>query len=169
MANADRPRGLWPIRHLSGGEIRMSEWTVTTAQTIYKGDLLELVAAGTVEEGDAAKGVLIMGVAAQYVGAASAGDKILVWDDPHIVFGIQTTDSIVTTAADIGQTGDHLGTNGSSTTLQSAHELNTLGTNLQLRIIGLVAQINNAWGEFSDVEVVINEHMFSDGSGVASV
>ena len=171
MANLDRPRGLVPLRHLTGGEIRVQEYIVTTGQIVYKGDVVKLVAAGTVEECDAADGVLAIGVAAQYVNdsGSAAGKTILVWNDPHIVFGIQTTDSITTTAADIGATGDHLATTGDTTTLQSKHELNTLGTNLQFRIIGLVKQRNNAWGEFSEVEVVFNEHQHKDGSGVASV
>lgn len=171
MANADTPYGLRPLRHLTGGEIRMEEYTVTTGQIIYKGDVIKLVAAGTVEECDAADGVLAMGVAAQYVNdsGSAGGKKILVWNDPHIVYSIQTTDSITTTAADIGATGDHLATTGDTTTLQSNHELNTLGTNLQFRVIGLVQQTNNAYGEFSKLEVVFNEHQHKDGSGVASV
>ena len=171
MANTDRPSGLSPLRHMTGGEIRVAEYTVTTGQIIYKGDIVKMVAAGTVEECDAADGVLALGVAAQYVNdsGSAGGKKIAIYDDPNIVFAIQTTDSITTTAADVGQTGDHLATTGDTVTLQSKHELNTLGTNLQLRIVGLVPKGDNAWGEFSKVEVVFNEHTHKDGSGVASV
>ena len=169
MANTDRPMGFRPLRHLSGGEIRAEEYIATTSQNIYKGDVVKLVAGGTVEECDAADGVLAMGIAAETVVSASAGATIRVYNDPMIVFGVQTTDSITTAATDIGATGDHLATTGNTVTLQSKHELNTLGTNLQFRIVGLVKQVNNAWGEFSEVEVVFNEHQHKDGSGVASV
>ena len=42
MANSDWPRGLWPIRSKSGGEIRTTKYTVTTGATIYIGDVVEL-------------------------------------------------------------------------------------------------------------------------------
>lgn len=169
MANTDRPNGLSPLRSLSGGEIRMNEYIVTTGQIVYKGDAVKLVAAGTVEELDAADGIIALGVAAETVddSGSAGGLTIRVYDDKNIVYAIQTTDSITTTAADVGATGDHLATTGDTLTLLSKHELNTLGTNKQLRIIGLVKQIDNAWGEFSKVEVVFNEHM-NEGS-VASI
>jgi hypothetical protein len=171
MANKDRPNGFTPIRHLTGGEIRCEEYIVTTGQIIYRGDVVKLVDAGTVEECDAADGVLAIGIAAEYVDdSGSAGGKLIrIYNDPHIVFAVQSTDGITTAADHIGETADHLDTNGSSVTLQSAHEINTVGTNLQFRIIGLVPKVDNAWGEFSEVEVVFNEHQHKDGSGVASV
>lgn len=169
MANSDRSTGFLPIRHLSGGEIRQQKYILTTGQIVYKGDAVKLVAAGTVEELDAADGVLALGVAATTVddSGSAGGKEIFVWDDKNIVFAVQTTDSITTTAADVGATGDHLATTGDTLTLISNHELNTLGTNKQFRIIGLVNQTDNAWGEFSKVEVVFNEHM-NEGS-VASI
>lgn len=166
MANKDRPRGFWPIRHLSGGEIRVGEYTVTTGQTIYKGDLVMITAAGTVQSATAGAGTVVIGVAAEYVddSGGAGGKKILVYDDPNIVFGVQCDTGTAPSAADIGATADHVATVGDSTTKQSRHELDasTIGGagNDQLKIIGIVEQIDNSWGEHVDVEVLINEHHY---------
>lgn len=164
MANVDRPRGFWPIRHLTGGDIRMSEYTLTTGATVYKGQLLKIVAGGTVELGAADIGTAAIGVAAEYVNdSGSAGSKtVKVYDDPNIVFGVQSDTGTATTAADIGATANHVAGAGSATTLQSTNELDSsdIGTGAQLKIIGLVDRIDNAWGEHSDLEVIFNEHHY---------
>ena len=51
MANSDTPRGFWPIRHLTGGTIRQSEYTIATgyATALFKGDIVKLVAGGGIE------------------------------------------------------------------------------------------------------------------------
>ena len=161
MANKDRPKGLWPISHPSG-EIRVFPYTLTTGQTVYKGDLLKVVAAGTVEESDTDDGVIVIGVASQYAddSASAGGVEVMVWDDPAIVFGIQSDSGTDTTAADIFATANHVGTDGDSTTLQSKHELDAsdIGTGGQLEILGLIDRIDNAWGEHSDLKVRIAEH-----------
>ncbi len=38
MANIDAPIGFWPVRHLTGGQIRANKYIVTTGATIYQGD-----------------------------------------------------------------------------------------------------------------------------------
>lgn len=157
MANKDRPRGFWPIRHLSGGEIRVNKYTVSAGQTVYRGDLVKIVAAGTVETAAAGTGSTVIGVAAHY---ATAGQDILVYDDPNIVFGVQGDGT--NSAADIGATADHVATAGDATTQQSKHELDSsnVGTGAQLKIIGLVQDVNNSWGANNDLEVIINEHHY---------
>ena len=166
MANKDRLRGFWPIRHLSGGEIRLAEYTCTTSTTIYKGDLVKLVTGGTVEIGAADIGNGAIGVAAQTVSSAAAGAKILIWDDPMIVFGVQTDSGGSPTIADIGALANHLATTGDTVTLISKNELDDsdIDTGSQLRTIGLVDQIDNVWGEHADVEVVFNEHMLKNNT-----
>ena len=51
MANADVPRGFWPIRHLTGGTIRTNEYAIATGYgtNIFKGDVVKLVAGGGIE------------------------------------------------------------------------------------------------------------------------
>jgi len=162
MANNDRLRGFWPIRHLTGGEIRVNEYTCTTSTTIYKGDLVKVVAGGTVEIGAADIGVAAIGIAAATVSSASAGATIPVYDDPNIVFGVQCDSGTAPTAADIGATANHVATTGDTTTLISKNELDAsdIGTGAQMKIIGLVDQIDNTWAEHCDVEVIFNEHHY---------
>lgn len=166
MANQDAPKGFRPVRHRSGGEIRTREYIVTTGQTIFRYDLIKLVAAGTVEEADANDGIAVIGVAAQYIddSASAGGVKILVYDDPDIIFRVQCDSGTVPTAADVGATANHEATNGSAVTKNSAHELDAsdIGTGLQMRIIGIYPEIDNTWLEHVDVEVVLLEHALND-------
>lgn len=170
MANIDNPIGLWPVKHLAGGEAdRTNQYIVTTGATIYKGDLLKVVAGGTVEPSAANDGVIVIGVAAEYVDdSASAGSKtVLVYDDPYTIFGIQMDDAgaITSSAVDIFATANHLAGSGSTTTHLSGFELDEsdIGTGGQLQILGLcnTRDANNAWGDHADVLVRIAEHLFN--------
>lgn len=165
MANKDFPRGFWPYAHLCGGEIRTMEFTLTTGATVYKGDVLKIVAGGTVEVAAADIGLAAIGVAADYVddSASAGGKKVLVYADPYIIFGCQMDDAgTASTAADVGQTANHLAGSGSSTTKLSGHELDMsdIGTGAQFKILGLIPEPNNDWGANCDVMVVFNEHLF---------
>jgi len=168
MANIDAPIGLWVSRHLTGGEIRAKDYCVTASATIFQGDLLKVVAAGTVQASVANDGVIVIGVAAEYkVGNSSGTTKILVYDDPYIIFGVQMDDdgAITSSAIDVFATANHLAGTGSTTTYLSGHELDEsdIGTGGQLRILGLcnTRDPNNAWGDHADVEVQIAEHIFN--------
>lgn len=168
MANVDNPRGFWPIRHLSGGEIRPREYVVTTGATIYRGEVLKVVAAGTVEQATADDGIIVIGIAAEYVSdsASAGGKKILVYDDPKIVFGVQVTTAITPTAADIFAGGDHVAGSGDSATLMSTDEFN-LTSGEQFKCLGLINSPKNSWAQHAKVEVVFNEHL--NNAAVASV
>lgn len=165
MANVDNPRGFWPVAHLCGGQIQTREFIVTTGQVIYQGDLLKVMAAGTVEESDANDGVIVIGVAAEYVtdAASAGGKKIQVYCDPYIVFGVQADTGTAPTAADLFAQANHVAGAGSATTKLSGHELDAsdITTGGQLRIIGKVESPDNAWGEHVDLLVVISEHYFN--------
>lgn len=164
MANVDAPRGFWPIRQLTGGEIRTNEYVLTTGSTAYRGDLLKVVAAGTVEPSSANDGVIVVGVAAEYAddSASAGGVKIQVYDDPYIVFGVQADSGTAPTAADIFATANHVAGSGSSTTKLSGHELDAddIGTGAQLKILGKIENEENTWGEHVDLQVLINEHLY---------
>jgi len=165
MANVDNPRGFWPVKHLSGGEIRTHPYLVTTGATVYPGDLLKVVDAGTVEAAAANDGVIVIGVAAEYVNdAASAGSKaVQVYDDPHIVFGVQADSGTAVAATEVFETANHVATTGSTTMYHSLQELDAsdIATGAQLKIIGKLDSPDNAWGEHVDLLVVIAEHMFN--------
>jgi len=168
MANIDAPIGFWVSRHKTGGEIRANSYTLTASATVYRGDLLKVVAGGTVEASAANDGVIVIGVAAEYKVAAATGiTKVLVYDDPYIVFGVQMDDAgaITSSAVDVFATANHLAGSGSATTFLSGFELDEsdIGTGGQLRILGLcdTRDPNNAWGHNADVEVQIAEHIFN--------
>lgn len=172
MPNIDSPRGLWPIRHLTGGEIKTREYIVTTGATIFRGDVVELDAAGTIGVAEAGDATAACGVAANYVtDAASAGGKVIqIYDDPAIVFGIQQQTGGSVAAADVGLSADHVAGAGSAATQLSGHELSlTLGTTAaQFMILGKVESPGNDWGEHCCLEVIFNEHRYK-GAGSAGV
>lgn len=163
MANIDNPRGFWPLRHLSGGEIRTNRYTA--AGTIYRGDLVTAGAGGTITASAADAGVLVIGVAAHY---GLTTETIEVYDDPNIVFGVQADTGTAPAATDIFATANHVAGSGNTTTKISGHELDSsdIGTGLQMRIIGKVEAPDNDWGEHVDVAVVLVEHALRNAASI---
>jgi len=165
MANVDQLRGFWPVSHLLGGEIRTKTFVVTTGATCYQGDLLKVVAAGTVEPSAANDGVIVIGVAAEYVddSASAAGKEIQVYADPYIEFGIQSDSDTATTSAAVFATANHVATTGNTTTKISKHELDAsdIGTGGQLEILGLIDSPDNDWGVHSKLRVRIAAHKWN--------
>jgi hypothetical protein len=185
MANADKPRGLVPLRHLAGGVIRTNEYTIATGYNtiIGRGDPVHLVADGVLER-VAATNADILGVfdGCQYTDAngqqqyspywpaSTTATNIIahVYDDPWIEFGIQVQDGTLDQTA-VGANADFATVgNASTTTGQSTVELaNSVGSGAaQCRILGLVNDPENAWGANCDVRVLINEHVFKTTTGV---
>ena len=164
MANVDNPIGFRPLYHLMGVPFQANKYILTTGATAYKGDLLKVVAAGTVEPAAADDGVIVVGVAAEYISdSGSAGGKeILVWDDPYIVFAVQADTGTTVAASDVFATANHVAGAGSATTKLSGHELDSsnIGTGAQLKIIGKVDEPANTWAEHVDLAVLINEHLY---------
>lgn len=178
MANADAARGFWPIRHLTGGTIRLDEYTIASgyASNIFKGDVVKLINDGTIQV--AAAGNRILGVFAgvEYTdangnvvfsdywptGTVATNIKAKVYTDPQIVFGAQADGSTV--LADIGTLGDHVAGTGSTTTGISGHEFDsTTGTSAAgFRLLGKVNSPDNAWGTNVNVEVLIYQHEFNE-------
>lgn len=167
MANTDFIRGFYPVRHLNGAPVMANEYIVTTGATIYRGDLVSMAAAGTVGASAADAGIIVIGVAAEYVSDSSSagGKKILVFDDPHIVFGIQCVTGYAIAATEVFATANHIAGAGNATTKNSGHELNS-GAGNQMRVLGLVKTPDNAWGEHAEVEVVLVEHALADATTI---
>lgn len=164
MANTDSPKGFWPLRHLTGGEIRTQSYPITASQTIYKGDPLKVVAGGTVEVAAANDGVVVIGIAAEYKVGNSAGTTLIqVYDDPYIVFGVQgTTGTTLASSARFATANMITYATGDTKTKVSIMELavGTLGTTTDFKIIGLIDAVDNVWGEHTDLEVVFNNHFY---------
>lgn len=164
MANQDFPRGLWPVGHMTGGAIRTHPYILTTGQIIRRGEVLKVVADGTVEDSASNDGEIVLGVSADFVDdSGSAGSKIVnVYDDPNIIFGVQGETGKTPAATDVfvvsnlttcGKTGV---TDASQT---SDTELN-LDAGAQVKIIGKVEEPGNAWGVNVNLLVIFNEHIY---------
>ena len=179
MANVDAAFGAKPVRHLTGGTIRANEWKIigdgTSSTAIFTGDFVKLLGTGYIDA--AAAGNRMLGVFAGCKYTDSSGDIIFkryypastttlgsgditayVYDDPHTVFAVQSSGSA--DFADIGNLANHVAGAGSTSTGQSAHEINgTTGTGTAgLRILGLYNEPKNAYGTNGVMEAVIWEH-----------
>jgi hypothetical protein len=187
MANLDAPNGFTPIRHLTGGTIRLEEMPIAkeTAAAIFSGDLVMALATGFIKVGTATAGLAACGVfwgckftnpAGQIVyspywpaaqATLSDSDAVgYVYSDPNIVFSVQTTGAAL--FADNGALLDLTATAGSTSTGRSAQEINEAASSEdQFRQIGLVNKPGNAWGANAEIEVVIHEHVRNPAAGVA--
>jgi len=189
MANVDKAFGLRPIGNLSGtGAQKQYGYEIADNQAgaIYQGDLV------TVFDGYIVKFVPATHTAAvgvfngcnytdpttgkptwsnYYPGSVNITSGVIaadVLDDPSQLFLIQADEDIV--QADIGKNADITGTGGSTVNGISSMELdsstvaNTAALNV--KIVGLSASPDNAFGTNAVVVVKINEHMYGS-AGVA--
>jgi len=177
--------GFQPLRHLSGGEIRTSEYTIAIdySTEIFSGDPVKIVAAGTLEV--AAAGNVILGVfqGVSYVksdgevvfskywpGAVSGATDVvaLVIDDPMVTYKVH--DDAVSdflTAADLGTSGDHVAGSGSTATGLSGYMLDTSGCSAAQagwKVVRKLALPDNDYGSAAgsqvQMEVTLNESFF---------
>ncbi len=182
MANKDRPRGLWPLRHQTGGEFRAKEYEIDTSEAniITKGDPVIREADGYCARG--AAGGVFLGVCAGFIYEdadndwhysdqvpatktsfkdknGNSGVTMFVWDDPDIVFGIQADGN--TTIADRFATFPIVIADGNTTTNLSNCELDTTGgAGDELKILDKIDAPDNDWGANVDLEVLINDHAY---------
>ena len=190
MANTDQPYGLKPVRHISGGVIRTNDYPIAATYTtaIFRGDVVEGVADGSIEIAEAGN-VDNLGVfwGCSYVDSAGAQHystywpgtasctniKAHVYDDPNIVFAIQS-DATGAAAADVHNGADIEYVAGSTKTGVSAVNLDVsagLGTTgKSFRILSIIDDGENVAGAYSDVEVIFNEHVLKGVvSGVGGI
>lgn len=165
MANVNSPYGA-RILASEGKEYRVRRYVKKTGAAIFEGDFVTYDAAGNVTV--AAAGSVLVGVAMQSLPSASTAD-IAVMDDPDALLEIQASGSVV--AADVFLNADIVATAGDSTINRSKHALDhtsiaTTAT-LQLKILGLSAIDDNAYGSFARLKVKMNAHF--QKAGVAGV
>jgi len=187
MANRDTPIGFRPAKGI-GVTHQYAEFIVTTgnATNIFVGDIIDLDGT-SVAPAAADAGVSVVGVCTQikdsngvsaghpnsslstkYLPLSTAGIIVVALAIPGAVFIGQTLTGATPTAADVGLTSDHTAGTGDTTTALSRHEITHSGGGVQLRIIGIVDDPYNSWGEHVDLYVVFNETALS-GAGSASV
>lgn len=151
MANADRPRGFQPY----GSVLKAVKMEAGSA--CYPGDAVKLASDGQVDPASA--GDALLGVALNY--ASGAGEPITVSIDPSQLYIVQADTGEVSSQAAVGLVADIVATAGDSTLKISRQELDAsaaaAGGAQQLLILGLEPRPDNAWGEFADLIVKINE------------
>lgn len=187
MANADTPFGLRPVRDVSGRPYTGAANVFTTASgdgtAIYVGDPVKLSGTSQLVNGStyadvdqAATGDVIVGVVVGVLPettdsliyrAASTVRRLLVADDPNLLFEIQeVSGGTALTANDIALNANFVVAAGSATTGQSGVELNNAteaDTNtLDVKIIGLANREDNVVGEHAKWLVRINRHQYSN-------
>jgi|SaaInl8_135m_RNA_FD_contig_31_296058_length_1092_multi_8_in_0_out_0_1 hypothetical protein len=180
MANTDSPYGFTPVRHLTGGTLRMSEYKIADgyATSIFNGDVVTMANTGYINVGTTS--TPFIGVFAGCSYTTAAGEKVFskhwpastdtngdaiayVHDDPMTVFAVQHDGNGA--FADNGAGFDLTATAGSTTNGRSKQELSTsskadVG---QFKQLGLLERSNNAWSASSVVEVVITQHQNTPG------
>lgn len=193
MATVAQPYGLEPVQSAYAGYNTQgfSQYAIASGfgTNIFFGDLVKLVASGTIERytvnteatigvflgaeytGDPALNYRLWG---QYWPAGTTGTgvnapNVKVLDDPNAVFKIQATAAI--TQADVGQNAGVTFTAGSTANGKGAMALDqaTLNTTatLPLRILGFWSGPESTPGDaFTDCIVKLNNHRNSSTTGI---
>jgi hypothetical protein len=193
MANTNRSYGFIPFRHLCGGVIRTNEYQIATSGTtgfnddIFQGAPVALNTDGTIEL--AVAGSLVMvGIfdGCRYYAADGSvvfsprwpastavlpGSTITayVYDDPFITYKVKCATGVAFTQAMVGANADHVGTSGSTTTNRSTARLDLtslVATTAGWRILRLIPEPGNTYGDSADVEVFCNESVYRTTAGV---
>ncbi len=189
MANIDKPYGLRAMGNLSAtGSQKQFGYEIADNQAgaIFKGDLVTIFD-GYIVKFAPATHTAAVGVfngcnyidpssgkptwSNYYPGSVNITAGIIeadVIDDPNQLFTIQADEDIE--QADIGKNADVVGTGGSSTNGLSSMELDssTIANTaaLNLKIVGVFKTPGNALGDYCQVVVKINEHLYGS-AGVA--
>jgi|TARA_B110000285_G_scaffold125961_1_gene142041 hypothetical protein len=184
MANVDAAFGFVPIRHMSGNAPRTNKYTIASelAENIFKGDLVIVIAAGTLTPHTATEtnnigvfdGCSYTASDGSYVyseywpSGTTATDIIAyVYDDPYTVFKVQSAGT--TAQTNIGNCADVVAGAGSTITGQSGFEISgTMAAGIATcKILALHETPDNAFGANAVMEVTINEHLL--GTNVAGI
>lgn len=186
MSSVAAPYGMNPIRHINGKFLPPPRAIVGGiasgyGSAIYYGSPVILNTNGTLTIGTTAADIIGVFAGCQFVPSATGlltpqknwvasatyvtGTMVAyVWDDPGIIYQIQSNGSIAATAvgdqADFVNPGSGDATLGTSTAAISS-TLAGAGVQAQLRIVGVGNNINNAWGDaYTEVEVMIARHQY---------
>lgn len=190
MSAVNAPYGFMAVKHPSGC-IHANEYTIASgyAANIFEGDPVKLVTGGTIELGTSdgtrtgtVDNISILGIFAgcSFVdasgkptwspywptGQVATQIKAYVYDDPLIVYSVQSSGSIAATA--IGDQADWNGftaPGGSTATGKSLATLNSTlagaGQQAQFRIVEFDRAIDNAAADaFTRVLVQVAEHQY---------
>lgn len=190
MANADTPRGLSPVRYLSGapynGAANLYYIPASDNTAAYIGGLVKLAGdadadgiasvTANVATSNVVVGVIVgiepgMGAGAKgrdsdIYRAASTERYVWVADDPHLLFSVQDDASATLTSGAVGSVADLAGfTTGSTATGLSSMEIaastaTTGSSDADVQIVGLVRDPNNSIGNNANWLVRLRNHAF---------
>jgi hypothetical protein len=151
MANADSPKGLRPYERA----LRLTPYVA--GSTVYPGDAVTMANDGAVDSATAAQALI--GVAAHY---ATAGQDVMVWDDPEQKFVVQADNGTTLAQTGVGLNYDIVATAANTTYKQSRMELDSssgaTSSILPLRMLGVSREVDEVIGEFAKCVVIINNH-----------
>ncbi len=180
MSTTSAPFGFRPVYHPSGLE-RAKKYAITSAYAtaMYKGQPVILATNGTVTVGTAAADLLGIFAGCEYVDSTGkptvstfwpASTTVLagtvptawVYDDPELVYEVQSDGSIAQAAvgdqADVSNVGNN--SNSMSTATLSA-TLAGAAAQAQFRIVGFGQQVDNAPGDtYTIVQVKLARSQF---------
>jgi hypothetical protein len=179
MSNVNAPNGLRPVRHLTGGTIRMNAYTIASAYntSIYQGDVVVMTGTGRDIAAQSAGGHSSIGVFAGCVyhdatgrpvwshwypasTTDAAGITAWVYDDPMTIFEVQADSAA---AGDIAALADfNAGAGGSTLTGVSGEYMTVTGatgtSGKAFRLLSLVNRADNAYGQYAKLEVIFVDH-----------
>ena len=170
MANDDNPSGFLPYINLAdggGGEPKPLYLDLSSSNTEIGLGAPVASISGVIDIWSS--GALI-GMAAEHK-AASAGGQIAVWANPLQLFVGQTDDGtgVLTAIAGVQLNATIIvggvSNNRSTAEIDESSGLST--ATLELKIIRLSNEINNAFGEFNRLVVKINNHQLQGHTGTA--
>lgn len=188
MANADFPRGLWPVRDRSGRPYSGAANLYyvpsdDTAAAVYVGGLVKLAGSADANgvptvTGNVATSNVVIGVVVGVVPVThesktyrenSTARYVMVADDPNLEFVVQDDASATLTADSVGSVADLTGfTSGNAATGISSIEISattatTGSSDADVQIVGLYRTPDNAIGDHADWIVRLRNHAY-DGA-----
>ena len=172
MANVHNPRGFHPIRGSGGGEPRMRRYKANVTTDIFQGDIVQLLAAGTVKSITTTTGNdKILGVAANRVikAASTTSQDVWVYDDPVQEFEV-TDDGLAATPsqASVGAGCALIIATGNTTTGMSKMELDASAegqaASKPVLIEGFKTGPSFEIGKYATEIVKLNRHIWKLGS-----
>jgi hypothetical protein len=155
MANADRPRGFWPVGKIKSANVYES------GSAIAPGEFVRIAADGQIDA--VAAGETILGLALSY--ASGSGQDVLVCDDPEQRYIGQADETEIDAQTDVGNNCDVLATADNTTYKTARMEIDSstiAASAAQLTILGIEKRPDNALGAQVDVVVRVNEHQLVD-------
>lgn len=167
MANVDAPYGFRLVRTLDGSDPVIRDYPVDSSNSaaIGIGDLVVVEADGNITRAAASPAAgSVIGVAASPIAASTAG-SVSVWEGTNNVFSAQTDDGTgtgttrATSANSNFNLVDTAPVSGVSKQELDESSSNTTAT-FPFKCIDIYKVVGNAYGEFNQLEVIINAHTY---------